>query len=239
MDADREPGTEEQGRIDATEPVDRLLRDLRASRDGLSTREAQRRLIVYGPNALQRRGRRRLWREFLRQLTHPLALLLWAAAGLAWIAGIVEVAIAILVVILLNAVFAFVQERQAERAVEALQEFLPPRAVVLRDRTRQTIDVREIVPGDVIVIEAGDSISADARLLSGTIEVDTSMLTGESSPVARSAEWVEPSGSLLDARDLVFSGTGLHGGRGARAGRRHRDAHRARTNRGAVRARRK
>jgi calcium-translocating P-type ATPase len=214
MDANREPVTEQQARIDATEPVERLLRDLRASRDGLSTREARRRLIVYGPNALQRRGRRRLWREFVRQLTHPLALLLWAAAGLAWVAGIVEVAIAILVVILLNAVFAFVQERQAERAVEALQEFLPPRSVVLRDRTRQTIDVRAIVPGDVIVIEAGDAISADARLLSGTIEVDTSMLTGESTPVARSADWLEPSGSLLDARDLVFSGTACTEGEG-------------------------
>ena len=193
--------------MDATEPVGRLLRDLRASRDGLSTREARRRLIVYGPNELQRRGGRRLWRELARQFTHPLALLLWAAAGLAWLAGIEAVAIAIVVVIVLNAAFAFLQEVQAERAVEALQEYMPAHAKVLRDRSRQTVEVGQLVPGDVLVIEEGDRISADARLLLGTIDVNTSTLTGESAPAARSADWTEPSGSLLEARDLVFSGT--------------------------------
>ena len=198
--------------VDATEPVGRLLRDLRASRDGLSTREAQRRLIAYGPNELQRRAGHRLSRELARQFTHPLALLLWAAAGLAWLAGIVAVAIAIVVVIVLNAVFAFFQEVQAERAVEALQEYLPAHAKVLRDRSRQTVEVAQLVPGDVLVIEEGDHISASSRLLSGTIEIDTSTLTGESVPVTRSADWTEPSGSLLEARDLVFSGTTCTGG---------------------------
>jgi calcium-translocating P-type ATPase len=193
--------------VDATEPVGRLLRDLRASRDGLSAREAQRRLIVYGPNALARRGRRRLVREFTRQLTHPLALLLWAAAALAWIAGIVAVAIAILVVIIVNALFAFFQELQAERAVEALQEYMPPHATVLRDGSPETVDASLIVPGDVLVIAEGDRISADARLLWGTVEIDASTLTGESVSVTRSAEWTEPSGSLLEAGDLVFNGT--------------------------------
>jgi magnesium-transporting ATPase (P-type) len=119
--------------INPTEPVIRLLRDLRTSHSGLSSREAARRLVVYGPNQLRRRGRRRLGRELGRQFTHPLALLLWAAAGLAWLAGITAVAFAILVVIFLNALFAFVQELQAERAVEALQAYLPPHATVLRD----------------------------------------------------------------------------------------------------------
>ena len=100
-----------QGRvIDATEPVERLLRDLRTSRRGLSSREVERRLIVYGPNELRRRGGNRRWRELARQSTHPLALQLWAAAGLAWLAGTVPVAIAIVVIIVLNAVFAFFQE---------------------------------------------------------------------------------------------------------------------------------
>jgi calcium-translocating P-type ATPase len=205
-DDDPRSGTSEVP-VDATEPVGRLLRDLRASRDGLTAREAQRRLVVYGANELRRRAARRLWRELARQFTHPLALLLWAAAGLAWLAGIVAVAIAILVVIVFNAVFAFFQEVQAERAVEALQEYLPAHAKVLRDRSHQTVEVAQLVPGDVLVIEEGDRISADARLLTGTIEVDTSTLTGESVPVTRSADWTEPSGTLLEARDLVFSGT--------------------------------
>jgi calcium-translocating P-type ATPase len=209
--AQSEPGFADR-LVDATEPIDRLLRDLRASHDGLSSREVDRRLIVYGPNALERRGRRRWWRELARQFTHPLALLLWAAAGFAWLAGIAAVAIAIVVVIVINAVFAFVQEVQAERAVEALQHYLPPHATVLRDDAPQVVDVERLVPGDVLVIEEGDRISADARLLSGMIEVDTSTLTGESLPVARSAEWTEPRAPLLAARDLVFSGTSCTAG---------------------------
>ena len=199
-------------RVDATEPVDRLLRDLRASRLGLSSREVARRLIVYGPNVLQRRGRRRWWRDVVRQFTHPLALLLWAAAGFAWLAGIAAVAVAIVVVIVVNAAFAFVQEVQAERAVEALQGYLPPRATVVRDGVRETVEVERIVPGDVLVIEEGDRVAADARLIAGSIEVDMSTLTGESVPVGRSAEWTEPRVPFLAAQDLVFSGTSCTGG---------------------------
>ena len=200
------------GSVDATEPVGRLLRDLRTSRSGLPGREAARRLVAYGPNELRRRGGRHVWRELGRQFTHPLALLLWAAAGLSWLAGIVAVAVAILVVIVLNAVFAFVQELQAERAVEALQAYLPGRAVVLRDGEPAAIEVTQIVPGDVLLVGEGDKISADGRILAGAIEVDASTLTGESVPVTRSAGWADTGVPLLEARDLVFSGTACTGG---------------------------
>lgn len=174
---------EQNGGLDPEETVGLLLRDLRATAEGLSSREADRRLAQFGPNELQRRGGRRWPRELARQFTHPLALLLVGAALLAWIAGIAPVALAIAVVILLNAGFAFVQEMQAERAVEALAQYLPARANVLRDGQHQTIEARQLVPGDVLLVEEGDRISADARLLSGGIEVDTSTLTGESMPV--------------------------------------------------------
>ena len=198
--------------VDATEPVGRLLRDLRTSRSGLPGREAARRLVAYGPNELRRRGGRHVWRELGGQFTHPLALLLWAAAGLSWLAGIVAVAVAILIVIVLNAVFAFVQELQAERAVEALQAYLPARAVVLRDGEPATIEAAQIVPGDVLLVAEGDKICADGRILSGTIEVDACTLTGESVPVTRSAGWADTGVPLLQARDLVFSGTACTGG---------------------------
>lgn len=162
--------------VDVLEPVARLLRDLSASPSGLSSREAARRLVAYGPNELTRRSGRPVSRELGRQFARPLALLRWAAAGLAWLAGIVPVAVAILIVIVLNAVFAFIQELQAERAVEAL------------------------------------AVSADGRLLAGTVEVDASTLIGESAPVARSAEWADTAVPLLQARDLVFSGTTCTGG---------------------------
>jgi calcium-translocating P-type ATPase len=193
--------------VDATESVALLLRDLRSSRDGLSTAEAERRLLQYGPNELRRHGGPRWPRELARQFTHPLALLLWAAAGLAWLAGIAAVAIAIVVVIVINAIFAFIQEAQAERAVEALAKFLPEQAKVLRDGAQLSVPAGELVPGDVLVVEEGDRISADARLLDGAVEVDASMLTGESVPVLRSAQLLDTSVPLLQARDLVLSGT--------------------------------
>ena len=201
-----------QESVDATEPVSRLLRDLRTAASGLSGREADRRLVVYGPNELRRSGGRHLWRELGRQFTHPLALLLWAAAGLSWLAGIIAVAVAIVIVIFLNALFAFVQELQAERAVEALQAYLPQHATVLRDGERVTTEATQIVPGDILLVTEGDKISADGRLLSGTIEVDASTLTGESMTVARSADWTDTGVPLLEARDLVFSGTTCTGG---------------------------
>ncbi|MGZ8716562.1 MAG: cation-translocating P-type ATPase [Gaiellaceae bacterium] len=200
---------------DPEERIELLLRDLRSSRSGLSSREAQRRIVQFGGNVLARRGGRRWPRELVQQFTHPLALLLWAAAGLAWAAGIVAVAVAIVVVIVINAVFAFVQEMQAERAVEALAAYLPPQAKVLRDRCEQVIDAAELVPGDVLMIDEGDRISADARLLEGALEVDLSTLTGESQPVVRTAELHGGAPSILDARDIVFGGTTCVGGSGA------------------------
>jgi calcium-translocating P-type ATPase len=199
--------TEGAPNVDPTEAADGLLRRLKTGNAGLTSREAQRRLIQFGPNELRRRGGRRWPRELARQFTHPLALLLVAAAGLAWIAGIVPVALAIVVVILLNAAFAFVQEMQAERAVEALAAFIPAQAKVLRDGRHLVIEARELVAGDVLIIEEGDRISADARLLSGGIEVDASTLTGESMPVFRAADQVDRGVPLLQAREIVFSGT--------------------------------
>jgi hypothetical protein len=127
------------------EPEAALFGDLRSLPGGLSQRGAERRLLQYGANEITRRGRRRVWREIVRQLTHPLALLLWAAAVLAWFAGTPFLSGAIVAVVLLNAVFALFQERQAERAVEALAAFLPEQVAVLRDGRRRLADVRELV----------------------------------------------------------------------------------------------
>jgi magnesium-transporting ATPase (P-type) len=120
------------------EPLAQLFRDLRSTPSGLSSREAARRLEAAGPNELIRRGGRRWPGELAGQFTQPLALLLAVAAGLAWASGTPKLAIAIAVVILLNAAFSFAQELQAERAVEALAAFLPERARVLRDGAPRT-----------------------------------------------------------------------------------------------------
>jgi calcium-translocating P-type ATPase len=193
--------------VDPTERVELLLRDLRTRRHGLSEREAARRLIIYGPNELASRKDRRWPAELARQLTHPLALLLWAAAGLAALAGIVAIALAIVVVIMINAAFAFAQEVQAERAVEALRRYLPEHATAFRDGEPKPIEAARLVPGDVLAIAEGDRISADARLIEGAIEVDISTLTGESTPALRFADAADTHVPLIQARELVFSGT--------------------------------
>jgi calcium-translocating P-type ATPase len=194
------------------EPIALLLRHLETGLDGLSEREAARRLVQYGPNELVRRPGRRWPREVAKQLTHPLALLLWAAAALAFGAGSPVLGEAIIAVVLLNAAFAFAQERQAERAVEALRRYLPQQATVVRDGRRRTVPASELVPGDVLVVAEGDRISADARLIEGAVDVDLSTLTGESQPVYRAADLRDTQGRLIDARDLVFSGSTCVGG---------------------------
>jgi calcium-translocating P-type ATPase len=197
---------------DPREPVERLLRELGARNEGLAEREAARRLVAYGPNELRRRQAADWPRQVLAQLTHPLALLLWVAAALALVASTPVLCVAIVAVILLNAVFAFAQERQAVRAVEALKRYLPQHATVVRDGHVGVVEAAALVPGDVIVVSEGERISADARLLEGGVEVDLSTLTGESQPVFRAADATDVGGSVIESRQLVFSGTTCVGG---------------------------
>lgn len=200
------PATEEPD-VDAREPVALLLRDLHSATAGLTSREAARRLVVSGPNALPVSGRKQWPLVLVRQLIHPLALLLWIAAGLAWFAGTPSLMIAIVGVILLNGALAFFQEQQAERAVEALGKYLPAHASVLRDGIAKAVPAVDVVPGDVLMIAEGDRVPADARLIDGTVDVDSSMLTGESTPVTRMADAVDDASRPLESPVLVFSGT--------------------------------
>jgi calcium-translocating P-type ATPase len=200
------------GQPDPTEQVELLMRDLGASPAGLSASEARRRLIQHGPNELRRRRGREWPGELLRQLIHPLALLLWLAAGMSLAVGNRTVAVAVLLVIVLNAAFAFVQELQAGRAVEALARYMPQQVRVLRDRASATIDAVGLVPGDLVLLEEGDRVAADMRLLSGALQIDLSTLTGESVSVLRAADMIDQNVPRLDARDLVFSGTACTGG---------------------------
>ena len=167
----------------------------------------QRRLIQYGPNEIRRREGAGHARALAQQFTHPLALLLWAAAVLAMLAGIGVLAAAIVAVIILNALFAFAQEMQAERATEALQRMLPPRVRVRRGGAVSDLEAASLVPGDIVLIAEGDRLCADARILEGSVDVDMASLTGESQPVYRSGRRASTTAPLLEAEDLVFSGT--------------------------------
>jgi hypothetical protein len=164
----RDGPPEETVTVDPTEQAGLLLRDLHTDVHGLLQREADRRLVRFGRNELVRRGGRRRPRQLVQQFTHPLALILAAAAAaLAIVAGIAVLAAAIAAVIVLNAALAFVQERQAEAAIESLKDHLPPHATVVRDGREQLVEAALLVPGDIVVLAEGDRISADARLLWG------------------------------------------------------------------------
>ena len=163
---------------------------------GLTAAQAARLLREHGPNELQRRGGVRWPRQLARQIVHPLALLLWAATGLAWIAGTPVLAAAIAVVVIVNALFAFVQERQAERAIEALSEYLPDRAEVIRDGLRVRVNVREIVPGDLLVVTEGE------RGLLG-VGFAPAKVVATVSADAVAADAVDESQLAAETRDLV------------------------------------
>jgi len=165
------------------------LSELRTSRDGLSPDEAAARLVRAGPNQLPKPRGPRLVRQLLDQLLHFFALMLWVAAGLAFVGGMPQLGIAIIVVILVNGAFSFAQEYRAERAVRALSALLPETVVVRRGGRKLTVPAAELVLGDIVLLREGDRISADARVIrSSELRVDMSTLTGESKPVARVAE---------------------------------------------------
>jgi magnesium-transporting ATPase (P-type) len=187
-----------------------VCQELGTTEGGLSGEEAEGRLADTGPNTIERQKRVSLPRRFAANLVNLFALLLWAATGLAYVAGLPELALAIPVVIVVNAVFSFLQEYRAERAVEALEKLLPPRARVVRGGQLRDIEATGLVPGDVVFLEAGDQISADARLIEARdFRVDNSVLTGESRPAYKFDEPVENGTRFLwtEMPNLVFAGT--------------------------------
>src|SRR4249919_1533965 len=173
------------GRPSPLDPLDVLLSRLSCGTSGLNSLEAGRRRLTDGPNVLEVKESEGLLRPLARQLTHPLALLLWVAAVLALTTQGATLGVAIVAVIALNAFFALVQERHAQHAVEALARYLPQHAVVVRDGADVLVDAADVVPGDLLVVREGDAVCADARMVDGAVEVDLSVINGESVPVSR------------------------------------------------------
>src|SRR5512145_2071325 len=183
--------------------------------DGLTSEQARLALERVGPNVLAETERPRWLLRFGRNFTHLFALLLWAGAILAVLGGQPALAIAIVAVIVVNAVFSFAQEYRAERAVEALRRILPQRVRVRRDGRPHEIAAEEIVPGDVVLLAAGDRVCADGDLLQEIeLKVDLSTLTGESRPVRRQVAGASHGRTGIEAPDRVFAGTHVVAGSG-------------------------
>jgi magnesium-transporting ATPase (P-type) len=182
---------------------------------GLTSDEARRRSERFGANVLAEAEGPHWALRFVRNLVHLFALLLWAGAGLALLAGMPELSVAIVVVILVNAFFSFAQEYRAERAVEALRRILPQHVRVRRDGRPQEITADQLVPGDLVLLAAGDRVSADAELLVDVeLKLDMSTLTGESRPVRRHAGVEHRGNGGLDSPNRVFGGTYVVAGTG-------------------------
>ena len=190
------------------QPEQQLLELLRTSRTGLSREEAERRLADHGPNALPEARAHLPILRFLRQFHSALIYFLLAGAGAAMMLGHGIDAAVILVVVLVNAVVGFVQEGKAEQALDAIRDMIAPRATALRDGVRTRMAVADLVPGDVVLLEAGDRVPADMRLLRARgLLIDEAALTGESVAAEKHEAEIPADAALGDRTDMAFSGT--------------------------------
>ena len=182
---------------------------------GLTLDEAARRVAQYGPNELQKGEPVSALAIFLGQFRSLVIWVLIGAAVVSAVVGELTDGIAIVAIVVLNAVIGFFQEYRAEQAVTALARLAAPRAKVLRDGSAQVVAAVEIVRGDVLLLEAGDLVPADARLLeSAALAAAEAPLTGESEPVRKTAAACTPDTALADRRDMVFLGTSITNGTG-------------------------
>lgn len=182
---------------------------------GLSEEDAKNRIDEYGLNELVRIAKTPWYKVFLRQFTDVLILILFGAAAISLAIGEIGDAVTILVIIVLNGVLGFVQEFKAENAIEALKEMLHPTCKVLRDEKEQTIDTKMLVPGDIVLLEIGDKIPADLRLIqSFNLKVDESSLTGESTSVSKNSDPVKEETPLSEQSSMAWMGTAVVNGRG-------------------------
>jgi magnesium-transporting ATPase (P-type) len=195
--------------------VDAVIAELQTELGGLSEPEARRRLETHGPNQLPQGVRRSALRRFVLQFHNLLIYVLLAAGVLAAGIGHTTDALVIFAVVIVNAAIGFIQEGRAERALDAIRAMVDPRASVIRGDRRTTIKADELVPGDIVLLEAGDRVPADLRLLKArNLRVDEAVLTGESVPTDKSVASVVVDATLGDRLCMAFSGTLVAAGQG-------------------------
>lgn len=205
----------------ASRTAEAMLAALGSSAQGLGEQEAARRQQEFGANRVETEARTPLWRSLLNEFSHFFALILWLAAGLAFLAeyldpgtGMAKLGLAIVGVILINGFFSFWQAYRAEKALDALRSLLPQNVNVLRDGSVTRIGTERLVPGDVVLLAEGDRVPADCRILeSAGVRVNLSTLTGEAQPLSRDANAdTEVATNRLAARNLLLAGSLLVAG---------------------------
>ena len=196
--------------------IETAFEKLESGKDGLTVSEADTRIHNFGPNELIEKKKSPLWVLFARQFKDFMILVLVVAAIISGFIGEVTDTIIIIVIVLLNAIIGFVQEYRAEKALEALKKMAALQATVLRDQSPETIPASALVPGDVVLLEAGNSVPADIRLIeTHSIRIDESAMTGESLAVDKSTVVIEdPSATLGDRFNMAYKSTIVTNGRG-------------------------
>lgn len=218
-----------------TKSTEEVLKELNSSKNGLNEQEARARLQKYGPNELKEKKRRTALQMFLGEFKDIFILLLIVATFFSAMIGYYELqqpllpgeplkdpievyadAVVIAAIVILVAIAGFIQEYRAEKALEALKKLAAPKARVMRDGKEAIIPARDIVPGDILVLEAGDHVAADARLMESVeLKTDEAILTGESMPVDKNASAVLlPDTPVSDRRNMIFTATHTSYGRG-------------------------
>ncbi|MEQ8547587.1 MAG: cation-transporting P-type ATPase [Cyclobacteriaceae bacterium] len=182
---------------------------------GLSDEQVEKSLKKYGANILEEQKKRSVWEILLAQINNPVIYLLTAAAVLAFVYGDVPEGIAIVIVLLINTAIGFWMEYKAQKSMDALKKMDKVVARVLRNGIKKKIDAEELVPGDILLVEAGDLVAADARVCEATeLDIDESPLTGESVPVTKTPEIIEEDKGVADRTNLLYKGTAVTGGSG-------------------------
>ena len=180
---------------------------------GLSSPEAKQRLEQYGPNQLKSAPETPWWKRLLEQFENFLVIILLVATVISVVEWLLQdpresalpyEAIVILMIVILNALLGFVQESRAEKSVRALMALAAPEATVIRDGERQRVATHDIVPGDIVLVEAGDKIPADCRIVEeANLQTDEAPLTGESMPVSKDAKPIEGDSGIGDRRNML------------------------------------
>lgn len=200
-----------------TEKISEIVETLNSSVHGLSKENAKRRLLEYGPNELKEKKKKTPFMMFLDQFRDFMILVLIAAALISGFIGELSDTIAIIVIVVLNAVVGFVQEYRAEKAMAALKKMAAPYATVIRNNMPETIPASELVPGDIVMLEAGKIVPADMRLIEAAhFKVEEAALTGESMPVEKNTEALHDEHLPIgDRKNMAYKGTFVTSGRGA------------------------
>ncbi|RMC42176.1 cation-transporting P-type ATPase [Lactobacillus sp. ESL0233] len=196
----------------AQNKISEVFLNLKSADVGLTSTEANNRLKKYGLNEIKKPQEESEWKSFLKNFISMMAILLWISGAIAILSGTLELEIAIWLVNIINGLFSFWQERAAKKATNALNNMLPSYVQVIRNGKKVQLDAKKLVPGDVFILQAGNTIPADARIISASsLQVDQSALNGESTTESKSVEYAPGEGNYAET-NLVYSGTSVAAG---------------------------